>query len=331
VLLDPNGQPLPGGALPIFDNAGLVWALNYALTDWKFAAAKNARGFDAWDVKNPREKRGVPKDHLDGRNEVLGGLTKGLDEESPDNPNNRFWDVLRKAYGGEERGGFKGRQKYGAVNVIKRLYPQVWLEKALGVRPLRFESVQGIANAIDREETDAPADKEPTYYAVLCMDGDDLGQWVSGAKTPPLFKVLAGTEADEKSPKGYFKKHWRPTKAGGLQAGAVRRPLTAGFHAALSEALGNFSLYCAGQVVEAFNGQLLYSGGDDVLAMLPAEKALDCAFALQCAFRGELPAEAPRRVRAVLVDLFEFYPNSRALSAASTVPGKANTSGQTGR
>ncbi|MCI0536097.1 MAG: type III-B CRISPR-associated protein Cas10/Cmr2 [Verrucomicrobiales bacterium] len=316
-LLDANGQPLAPGALPAFDNAGLVWALNYALADWKFAAAKNARAFKSWDVGNPQPGRGVPKDHLDGRCEVLGGPTKGLDEENPDNPNNRFWAVLREAYGGEARGGFKGKQKYGAVSVIKRLYPRVWMEKALGIHPPRFESVEAIADAIDREESDPPADKEPTYYAILCMDGDDLGQWVNGTKTPPLLKVLAGTEADEKSPKGYFKKHWQPAKAGGIQVGAVRRPLTPGFHAALSEALGNFSLYCAGQVVKAFKGQLLYSGGDDVLAMLPAKKAVECAQALQLTFRGLDPekpqANASRLVQRVLKwtrdnpdGLFEF-------------------------
>ena len=309
---------LSAGALPVFDNAGLVWALNYALTDWKFAAAKNARAFDAWDAKNRHLERGLPKDHLDGRSEVLGGPTKGLDEENPDNPNNRFWAVLREAYGGEEIGGFKGKQKYGAVNVIKRLYPRVWMQKTLGVRPPRFESIQDIAHAIDREETDAPLGNEPTYYAILCMDGDDLGQWVSGAKTPRILEVLAGSAADEQSPKSYFKKHWQPAKAGGTQADVVRRPLTPGFHAALSEILSNFSLYCVAQVVEGnfdpdekrfkggFDGQLLYSGGDDALAFVPADKALDCAFALQCAFRGEVPPEAPRRVREVLEGLFEF-------------------------
>jgi CRISPR/Cas system-associated protein Cas10 (large subunit of type III CRISPR-Cas system) len=154
------------------------------------------------------------------------------------------------------------------------------------------------------------------------MDGDDLGQWVSGAKTPPLLKVLAGAEADENSPKGYFKKHWQPAKAGGLRADAVHRPLTPGFHAALSEALGNFSLYCAAQVVGQFDGQLLYSGGDDVLAMVQAEKALDCAFALQCAFRGELPADAPHGVRLVLEDLFEFYPDSPGFIRCKHSAGK---------
>jgi len=310
-LLDASGQSLPAGSPPVFDNAGLVWALNYALTDWKFAAAKNARAFTNWNSSKPPLERGVQKDNLDGRNEVLGGPTKDLDAKNTENPNDRFWDALRKAYGGEERGGFKGKQKYGALNVIKRLYPGVWMEKALGVRPPGFKSVQRIADAIDREETDVPDDKEPTYYAVLYMDGDDLGQWVSGARTPILFNVLAGTEADEASPKGYFKKHWRPAKAGGLQADAVHRPLTPGFHAALSEALGNFSLYCARQVVEAFQGQLLYSGGDEVLAMLPADRALECAQALQLTFRGVDPekpeANASRGVQRAMQGLFEFH------------------------
>ena len=314
VLLDASGQPLPAGTLPVFDNPGLVWALNYALADWKFSAAKNARSFESWDGKNSHLKRCVPKDHLDGRNEVIGGPTKGLDEGHPDNPNHRFWAALRDAYGGEERGGFKGSQKYGAVNVIKRLYPRVWMEQALKVSPPRFDSVSriaGIANAIDREENETPADKEPVYYAILCMDGDDLGQWVGGAKTPALMKVLAGTEGDERSPKGYFKKYWQPHKAGGVQAEQVRRPLTPGFHAALSEALGNFSLYCAGQVVEAFEGQLLYAGGDDVRAMLPAENALDCAQALQLVFRGLDPEDAKASASLKVQTILKWKPENR--------------------
>jgi len=38
--------------------------------------------------------------------------------------------------------------------------------------------------------------------------------------------------------------------------------------------------------VEAFGGRLIYAGGDDVLALLPAAKALPCAEALRAAFRG---------------------------------------------
>jgi hypothetical protein len=62
--------------------------------------------------------------------------------------------------------------------------------------------------------------------------------------------------------------------------------------------------------VEAFDGQLIYVGGDDVLAMLPARKALDCAQALQLAFRGVHPeapdAHASSAVRRVLNDIFDY-------------------------
>ncbi|MBI4657929.1 MAG: type III-B CRISPR-associated protein Cas10/Cmr2 [Verrucomicrobia bacterium] len=310
LLLDANGQPLALGAMPVFDNAGLVWALNYALTDWKFAAAKNARAFATWDGANRQLERGVPKDHLDGRSEVLGGPTQGLAEDNPDNPNNRFWAVLREAYGGEERGKFKGKQKYGALNVIKRL-SNLWMMKILKCMPPEFESVIDVA--IAREEGEAAKEKEPTYYAVLAMDGDDMGQWVSGVKAPPLLTSLAGDESDEKSPKGYFKKYWDTSNSAGLPPfKSVRRVLTPGFHVALSEALSNFGLYCVKSIVEhdEFHGRLLFSGGDDVLAMLPAETALDCAQALTLAFRGDKKAieslPEDNRVRRVLLNLFEF-------------------------
>jgi CRISPR-associated protein Cmr2 len=69
-------------------NDAFAWPLHFAATDWKFAARKNARAFDPW----PRLANGAaapPKDHLNGRDEVLGGA----------NPE-AFWDALRTAYGG---------------------------------------------------------------------------------------------------------------------------------------------------------------------------------------------------------------------------------------
>src|SRR5439155_21476570 len=103
---------------------------------------------------------------------------------------------------------------------------------------------------------------------------------------------------------------WNAEKASGLAAEKVQRPLGPGYHTALSDALSNFGLYCAGQVVDAFSGQLIYAGGDDVLAMLPTSLALDCAHALQLAFRGQLPPGAPQRVREAVEGLFEFFPDS---------------------
>ncbi|NBV87668.1 MAG: type III-B CRISPR-associated protein Cas10/Cmr2, partial [Verrucomicrobia bacterium] len=62
--------------------------------------------------------------------------------------------------------------------------------------------------------------------------------------------------------------------------------MSPGFHLQFSEALSNFALHCAKPVVEAFQGRLIYAGGDDVLAMLPANRAFECASALRDAFQG---------------------------------------------
>lgn len=303
-------------------NSAFAWALHYAATDWKFAARKNARSFAQWHPGGPMDADGVPKDHLDGRNEVLGGRE-----------HERFWDLLRthpvlgentREHPQAER-HFVGGQLYGAVTVVKRLWVRAFLSNRnnrvdgffdfdVG-RSLRenFKSVIEIASGkrepVFWDEADADLEKlkpQESYYAILAMDGDDMGKWVSGAKAAPLVNSLAA-EAQH-----YFRQHW-PTPTNGLPpADAVRRPLSPGYHASLSEALSNFSLYCAGPIVKAFHGQLIYAGGDDVLAMLPARNALHCAQALQLAFRGIHPdapnVHASNAAKSKLRDLFE-YPN----------------------
>ena len=46
-------------------------------------------------------------------------------------------------------------------------------------------------------------------------------------------------------------------------------------------------MLCARPVVEAFDGRLIYAGGDDVVALLPADTALSCTEALRMAFQGD--------------------------------------------
>ncbi len=294
-LLNADGKNLAEGEPPFISNKGFYWALHYAATEWRFAAVKNARATDAWaplqQISDSRRK--VEKDHLDGRSEVLGG-----------EKHEAFWQAMREASWGEDdtsKGAtlFKGSQEYGALTTIKRLYPHVRMRAALDTQVPRFESVQDIAEAIEAENELSTG---PKYYAILAMDGDSMGEWVSGSRTPLWKDILSGDAADETTPLGYFAARWGQGWEG------VRSPLTPSFHAALSEALGNFSLYCAGQIVEAFGGQLIYAGGDDVLAMLPAATAVDCAIALQLVFRGKDPAKnaAPSTVQKVIASLFDF-------------------------
>ncbi len=272
-------------------NPGFAWALHFAATDWKFAARKNSRAFAPWQPAGQLAADGVPKDHLDAKNEVLGGVQHA-----------KFREILNDRP--RFRGAFKGSQLYGAISIIKRLWPEEYLKDALDLdraKPI-FQPVDEIAQ-ID-ESIESEAEEAETYYAVVAMDGDDMGQWVSGVKAAPLVNSLAAEAQD------YFRKHW-PKDSEELPASDdVPRPLSPGYHAALSEALANFSLYCARSIVEEFGGQLIYAGGDDVLAMTPASTALDCAQALQLAFRGVHPdspdTHASRRVKEVLETLFDY-------------------------
>lgn len=56
-------------------------------------------------------------------------------------------------------------------------------------------------------------------------------------------------------------------------------------HQALSAALNHFALQCR-DIVARHEGSLVFAGGDDVLALLPLHRALDCARALSAAFAG---------------------------------------------
>ena len=117
------------------------------------------------------------------------------------------------------------------------------------------------------------------YFAVLALDGDQIGKWLSGEKTPTVGTVI--TEAAAK----YFGENVKDAAAATWLKS--NRPLSPSYHLQFSEALANFGLYCAARIVEAHHGQLIYSGGDDVLAMLPAEESVACALGLRLAFQGK--------------------------------------------
>jgi len=116
------------------------------------------------------------------------------------------------------------------------------------------------------------------YYAVLALDGDEIGRWLSGEKTPLVREVIT-----DESVKWFEAK--MPDESRAWLDG--HRPLSPGYHLQFSEALANFGLHCARRIVERHGGRLVYSGGDDVLAILPADEAITCAIGLRKAFQGD--------------------------------------------
>ena len=124
------------------------------------------------------------------------------------------------------------------------------------------------------------------YYGLLLLDGDEMGAWLAAApeKTlpcrqsfhPQLDAALDNRFVGDPNFRAY---------AAELRGASPSR------HMAISEALNHFSLTLAPALVAQYGGRLVYAGGDDVLALLPASELLAAAVALRCAYSG-LPLDA---------------------------------------
>lgn len=124
------------------------------------------------------------------------------------------------------------------------------------------------------------------YYALLLMDGDRMGQMLSG---DPRWEISYRDSFHPDVQKGF------DTHAAGSKAikdyGQQKRALSPNRHLAISGALNDFSLTVVRHVVEEEHlGRVIYAGGDDVLAMLPVADALSAAQRLRHAYSGEDPA-----------------------------------------
>lgn len=94
----------------------------------------------------------------------------------------------------------------------------------------------------------------PAYYAVLMLDGDEMGQWMSGAKPDP-----------------------------------ARLPLTLARHISLSQILTTLGREVMPDLLGDWPGVLVYAGGDDLLVLGPVAGVLAAAHRLQSGFREGLP------------------------------------------
>lgn len=223
-----------------------AWGANFAEVSLRLAARRNTRDFAAFVTDDHQD--GTPKDMLTGREEVIG------DEA--------FWKQKSLVFKDNEG-------PYGALSIVKRLWCDPhggYLVEALGLPGKQLESFLRFDSTLELAGNDS-------YFAILAMDGDEMGKWISGEKTPGFLEQLRGNTRE------YFERLGVTPE--------LRRQVTPGYHLQFSEALANFASKLAGKIVEKYDGCLIYAGGDDVLAALPARNALECAEALRNAFHGE--------------------------------------------
>jgi CRISPR-associated protein Cmr2 len=137
-----------------------------------------------------------------------------------------------------------------------------------------------------------------TYYALLLLDGDRMGAWLSGGDEHSI------TYRDSFHPQVRSGFDERARRSAALRSYAEQpRALSPNRHLAISGALNDFSLHVARHVIEGEHlGRLLYAGGDDVLAMLPVADLTDAMQRLRRAYSGSggdaSPAPAGRLVMA---------------------------------
>ncbi len=126
--------------------------------------------------------------------------------------------------------------------------------------------------------------KPEAYYALIMLDGDKMGAWLSGDENyslayqdtwhPQIRQAIAGKfeQADLQS---YAK---------------AKRPVSPARHIAISSALNSFALHLAPYIVETVcKGKLIYAGGDDVLAMVSVDDLLPALALLRLAYSGVFP------------------------------------------
>lgn len=212
-----------------------------------------------------------------------------------------FWAELAK------KELVKETERLCAVSLVKRRAFPAFFRKELDLREreYRFESMQEIAGEEDR------------YYALVVMDGDDLGAWLQGEKSPQVREVV-----HEK-----IVRYWEKDE-GTREALAAERPVAPSLHAAISEALGRFAGRLAPEIVDRCEGQLIYSGGDDLMAALPLERALDCVGALREAYSSFEVMGSRATVSAGIVVAHEKEDLRAVLRAAREAESEAKARGK---
>ncbi|NIA10432.1 MAG: type III-B CRISPR-associated protein Cas10/Cmr2 [Nitrospiraceae bacterium] len=141
-----------------------------------------------------------------------------------------------------------------------------------------FNEVRKLQKALKDKKIELPG----TRIAIICLDGDNMGRLITGEADTieAAWKDVLHPEAVEK-----IKKNNHMLAAGWLDLLEQKRLTGPSLHAFINRALANFSHRIVPWVVEReFSGRLIYSGGDDVLCIAPADEALFIAARLMQLF-----------------------------------------------
>ena len=278
---------------------------------WQAQMAASARIMEA-----QRTIRHVPQVCEESPSPAKCSLLGSFEQMGPDNPEDgrQFWRRAQKINVDGVR--LRSGERFSALALCKRFAAPIVLRRELDLddSQLKFPDTATIAAEdwlrdagidvpkkwngrwlhqnsqipIDDDEDPAPTElwnaisaarnhsSPPSYYAILNMDADHMGRWLNGGRGPRLKEIL------HPEIRAYFEQFGET----GLRGLNARRPTGPTVHAAIGEALSDFASHAAPAVIKEHSGTAIYSGGDDILALMPARRSAHCAQALNRAFCG---------------------------------------------
>jgi CRISPR-associated protein Cmr2 len=164
--------------------------------------------------------------------------------------------------------------------LMKENYKEDYFIKEYGVN-VSSQDFQNILNLLDKINPSR-------YYAILQMDGDNIGKWLKGEFNPKIKDTIHGKVIDAliRFSEGKDREILQEILCS-------RHPTSPSIHQAFSRKLSQFALEEVRKIVENDHyGKLVYAGGDDILAFLPIEEVLECAYELQKKFKEILSQKA---------------------------------------
>lgn len=229
-----------------------------------------AVSYSALLMEAQRRIQHIPQYAVSGAIQEKCSLLGSYERLGPDTSaeQDRFWKAVHSLDGGEREDAGQESDRMSAIALVKRRALKDHYRPRYGITLPEALDTHAMA-----KRSKAP---NPTaYYAMLMMDGDEMGKWLSGQKSPKLRDVL------ETGAREWFE------KKGAGEALEERRPVSPALHETISAGLNRFSTRSVPEIIQNHNGVLIYSGGDDVLAALPLDRGLAAAMAIERAFRED--------------------------------------------
>lgn len=154
------------------------------------------------------------------------------------------------------------------------MFSSKWLADDMGLE--ENHDIEGIRRAVQTAHQSAGfGDGSPSdWWAVVLADGDSMGQYISGSKLEPNGQYINHDVVDSSIP-------------GFDDLCAQKKRMGPATHIGLNRALLDFSNRLVPYLTEKrFCGKVIYSGGDDVMAVLPLEDLPGYLRSLRAAWSG---------------------------------------------